>query len=484
MAGNNAPLKDKVVSGLVWIFGERILAQGVSFLVSIILARILMPEEYGIVALVLVFLNITDVFVSNGFGESLVQKQHATETDFSTVFYCSFAFSWLVYAVLFASAGWVADYYANKLLCPVLRVLALKIPLASVSSIQHAYVSKHMIFKKFFFSSLGGTLLSGGVGIAMALGGCGVWALVGQYLVNTMVDTVVLFLTVPWRPRRLFSAAAARQLIGYGWKLTAASLINTIYGELRSLIIGKKYSSADLAYYNRGNQFPSLVIANVDTSIGTVVFPAMAAVGSDAERLRAVGRRAMKTTSYIIFPLLTGLFVVAEPLVELLLTEKWLVCVPYLRFSCLYFLCQPIQTMNWQVIKTMGRSDLCLKLEMLKKGIGIAIILVTMNYGVTAIAAGNAAFAAVSMFINMLPNRRLIGYTIRQQFADLLPAALLSLAMGGVVYALGALPWPPLALLPLQIAAGGAVYLLGSVAFRLESFTYLFDILKRRLPAR
>ena len=203
MAENNAPLKDKVVSGLVWIFGERILAQGVSFLVSIVLARILMPEEYGIVALVLVFLNIADVFVSNGFGESLVQKQHATETDFSTVFYCSFVFSWLVYAVLFASAGWVADYYANELLCPVLRVLALKIPLASVSSIQHAYVSKHMIFKKFFFSSLGGTLLSGGVGIAMALGGCGVWALVGQYLVNTMVDTAVLFLTVPGRPGRL-----------------------------------------------------------------------------------------------------------------------------------------------------------------------------------------------------------------------------------------------------------------------------------------
>ena len=190
MAENNAPLKDKVVSGLVWIFGERILAQGVSFLVSIILARILMPEEYGIVALVLVFLNIADVFVSNGFGESLVQKQHATETDFSTVFYCSFAFSWLVYAVLFASAGWVADYYANELLCPVLRVLALKIPLASVSSIQHAYVSKHMILKKFFFSSLGGTLLSGGVGIAMALGGCGVWALGVEHLVYASSSSV------------------------------------------------------------------------------------------------------------------------------------------------------------------------------------------------------------------------------------------------------------------------------------------------------
>lgn len=481
MAGKNTPLKDKVMSGLIWTFGERILAQSVSFVVSILLARLLLPEEYGIVALVFVFINIANVFVSNGFGESLVQKKDADETDFSTVFYCSFLFSWGLYAVLFAGAGMIAAYYKNDLLCPVLRVLALKIPASSVSTIQHAYVSRHMIFKKFFFSTLGGTVVSGVLGILMALGGCGVWALVAQYLTNTVMDTVVLFLTVPWRPRLLFSLSSARSLIGYGWKLTAASLINTLYSELRSLVIGKKYTSADLAYYNRGNQFPSLVITNVDTAIGTVVFPAMATVKGDPARLKAVGRRAMKTTSYIVFPLLTGLFVVAEPLVRLLLTEKWLVCVPFLRFSCLYFLCQPMQTTNWQIIKTTGRSDLCLKLEVLKKAIGIGLIFLTMNYGVLAIAAGNAAFAVISMLINMVPNRKLIGYSIPQQLYDLLPAAALSLLMGGVVYMMTFLTLPDLAVLVLQVVVGASVYLLGSYLLRLDSFIYLLDIVKRRL---
>lgn len=484
MAEKNKSLKDKIMSGLIWTFGERILAQSVSFLVSILLARILMPEEYGIVSLVFVFINIANVFVSNGFGESLVQKKGADKTDFSTVFYCSFAFSWLLYGVLFFGAGPIASYYRNDLLCPVLRVLALKIPFSAVSTIQHAYVSKHMIFKKFFFSTLGGTVISGLLGIIMALKGYGVWALVAQYLANTLIDTIVLFVTVPWRPQLCFSVSSARRLVGYGWKLTAASLINTIYSELRSLIIGKKYSSADLAYYNRGNQFPSLIITNVDTAIGTVVFPAMATVNGDTAKLKMVGRRAMKTTSYLVFPLLTGLFVVAEPLVRILLTEKWLICVPFLRFSCVYFLCQPMQTTNWQIIKTMGRSDLCLKLELLKKSIGIGLIFLTMNCGVKAIAAGNAVFAVISMIINMIPNRKLIDYPIRQQFADLLPAGILSLVMGCVVYGFTFLGLSDFVTLILQVIMGVAVYLLGSYVFRLDSFNYLFDTLKRRFVAR
>lgn len=481
MAKKNSSLKDKVMSGLIWTFGERILAQGVSFILSIMLARILMPKEYGIIALVLVFINIANVFVSNGFGESLVQKKDATETDFSTIFYCSFVFSWFIYIVLFFGAGYVANYYGNTLLCPVLRVLALKIPISSVSTIQHAYVSKHMMFKKFFFSTLGGTLLSGIIGIIMAQNGFGVWALVAQYLVNTSVDTIVLFLTVPWRPRLLFSAESAKKLVGYGWKLTAASLLNTIYIELRSLVIGKKYSAADLAYYNRGNQFPSLIITNIDTAIGKVIFPAMSAVNGDMKKLKSLSRRAMKTTSYIIFPLLTGLFVVAEPLIKLLLTKKWLVCVPFLRLACLFYMCQPIQTTNWQIIKTAGRSDLCLKLEILKKIIGISIIFLSMNYGVMAIAAGNAAFGAISMLINMLPNRKLIGYSIKEQFLDLLPAIVLSGIMGVIVYSLTYLKQSDFVTLILQVVVGAGVYVLGSFVFKIESFTYLLGMIRGRI---
>ena len=312
-------IKTKVMSGLIWTFGERITAQVVSFVVSIVLARILMPEEYGTISMVLVFINIANVFVSNGLGEALVQKKESDDTDFSTIFYCSFILSCILYVVLFLVAPSLAKFYKNERLIWVLRVLAIKIPISAISTVQHAYVSKHMIFKKFFFSTLGGTLLSGVVGIAMAVYGFGVWALVFQYLMNTIIDTVVLFITVPWRPRMIFSIESARSLINYGWKLMAASLINTVYNELRSLVIGRVYTSADLAYYNKGNQIPNLIITNVDTAIGNVIFPAMVQENDNRERLKQISRRAMKTTSFLIFPMLTGLIFVARPLIICLL---------------------------------------------------------------------------------------------------------------------------------------------------------------------
>lgn len=477
-------LKSKVMSGLAWTFGERIIAQCVSFLVSIILARILMPEEYGVIAIILVFINLANVFVSNGFGESLVRKKDSNETDFSTIFYCSFVFSWVLYAVLFIAAPVIADFYKQETLVLLLRVLAIKIPISSISTVQHAYVSKHMIFKKFFFSTLGGTLVSGILGILMAYCRYGAWALVAQYLCNTIIDTVVLFITVPWRPRMLFSRKSAIQLIGYGWKLTASSLINELYTELRSLIIGRVYSSADLAYYNRGNQFPSLIITNVDTAIGKVVFPAMTKVAEEKQRIKQLGRRSMKTTSYIIFPVMIGLMAVSEPLVRLLLTEKWLVCVPFLQCSCIYYMCQPIQTTNWQIIKAVGRSDICLKLEILKKIIGVSIILLTMNFGVLAIAIGNAAFAVVSMFINIIPNRRLIGYSVAEQIKDILPPLVLSILMGIIVMYMRQIDAPTIIVLALQIIAGSVVYFIGSYLFKLDSFLYLLDMTKAFLKGK
>ena len=477
-------LKNKVMSGLIWTFGEQVLAQIFSFVISIILARILMPEEYGVIAIILIFINLANVFVTNGFGESLVRKTDSNENDFSTVFYCSFTFSIILYIVLFFASPYIASFYNQESLIPLLRVLALKLPIAAVNTIQHAYVSKHMIFKRFFFSSLGGTLASGAAGLFMAYSGFGAWALVAQYLVDTFVDTVVLFFTIPWKPKLLFDRNAAKTLIGYGWKLTASSFLNMLYSELRSLIIGRVYSSSDLAYYNRGNQFPSLIITNIDSTIGTVVFPAMTKVADEKARLKQVSRRALRTTSYLIFPLMIGLFVVAEPLVKFLLTEKWLFCVPFLQCSCIYYMCQPIQTTNWQIIKAVGRSDLCLKLEIIKKTIGVAIIIISMNYGVLYIAIGNALFAVISMIINVIPNRNLIGYSAWQQIKDLFPALSLSCIMGISVYFITLFELPVLVELVLQVITGGVVYLILSWLFKLDSFMYLVNIAKSFIKSR
>ena len=472
--------KEKVISGLVWTFGERILAQGVSFVLSIILARMLLPSEYGLIAMVMVFINIANVFTSTGFGEALVQKKNADDLDFSTVFVCTLTLSIIIYGALFVGAPYIARFYRVEGITLVLRILSLKIILSSVATVQHAYVQKHMMFRKFFFSTLGGTLFSGVLGILLAYIGAGVWALVVQYLTNTVIDILVLLFTVPWKPQLLFSFERAKSLMTFGWKLVLANLINAIYNELRSLIIGRSYSSADLAYYNKANQIPSLAITNIDTAIGNVVFPVMSTAESK-ERLKSIGRRAMKTTSYIIFPMMVGLIVVSKPLILILLTDKWESSILYMQILCLYWMTQPIQTTNWQIIKAVGRSDLCLKLEIAKKIIGIMLVLIAMKFGVFAIALSAAVFGMISMVINMIPNKKLIEYSIFEQILDIVPAFFASIIMGVGVHAISFFSLPIFIQIVAQIVVGCVLYIVISYLFQIEAFSYIVSIVRSKL---
>ena len=471
-------IKKKVFSGMIWAFGEQFAAQAVSFILSVILARLLMPDEYGTITMVLVFINIANVFVTNGFGEALVQRKNATDEDFTTVFYCSLAVVVFLYSVLYITAPLIATFYDSPELALVLRVLSLKLPIASINSIQRAYVQKNMQFKKFFFSTLGGTILSGVLGIFMAYKGFGVWALVAQYMSNSCVATIVMFFTVRWKPKLIFCKSSAKELIKYAWKLTAASLINTVYNELRSLIIGKKYSSSDLAYYNKGNHIPSLAITNINSAISTVIFPAMSQCNNAPNRLKAITRRSMKVAAFVIFPVMGGIIGVGESLIRLLLTEKWIPCVPYLYMACMYWACQPVQTANWQVIKAMGRSDLALRLEIYKKVIGFLLVFVSIPFGVEAIAASNVLFAIISMLINIIPNKRLINYSIREQMLDLAPSFISSVVMCLVVLEVGNIVLPDIVLIPVQVAIGIGIYVFCSVLLRNDSFSYILDILK------
>lgn len=471
-------IKKKVFSGMIWAFGEQFAAQAVSFILSVILARLLMPDEYGTITMVLVFINIANVFVTNGFGEALVQRKNATDEDFTTVFYCSLAVAVFLYSVLYITAPLIAAFYDSPELALVLRVLSLKLPIASINSIQRAYVQKNMQFKKFFFSTLGGTILSGVLGIFMAYKGFGVWALVAQYMSNSCVATIVMFFTVRWKPKLIFCKSSAKELIKYAWKLTAASLINTVYNELRSLIIGKKYSSSDLAYYNKGNHIPSLAITNINSAISTVIFPAMSQCNNAPNRLKAITRRSMKVAAFVIFPVMGGIIGVGESLIRLLLTEKWIPCVPYLYMACMYWACQPVQTANWQVIKAMGRSDLALRLEIYKKVIGFLLVFVSIPFGVEAIAASNVLFAIISMLINIIPNKRLINYSIREQMLDLAPSFISSVVMCLVVLEVGNIVLPDIVLIPVQVAIGIGIYVFCSVLLRNDSFSYILDILK------
>lgn len=470
-----------VVSGLIWSFGERITAQLVTFFITILLARVLTPEDYGAVSLILVFVTLANVFVSNGFGESLIQKRNATESDFSTIFWCSFSFSILLYILIFISSPYIADFYGNNMLSPLTRVLALKIPISSISTIQQAYVSKHMQFKKLFFSTLGGTIISGVVGMIMAYNGFGPWAVVFQYLTNTTINTIVLLFTVPWRPHLDFDITSAKRLMNFGWKMTLSSFINSAYGEIRSLIIGKIYSSGDLAQYKRGQQFPQLFITNINTAVSSVIFPTMSMVNNNMMDVKRLTRRSMAVTAYVIFPMMVGLGIISEPLVLFLLTEKWLPCVPYLQLACISFGLQPIQTANCQAIKAIGRTDVYLVTEILKKTIGIGLLLGFMHRSVIAVAITDVIAICISAVISMVPNKRLINYGLLEQIKDLFPSIILSFVMGLAIYPIGKFPLPNIAIIVIQILVGILIYISLSLLSRNDSLHYLINILKSKI---
>lgn len=473
---------NSVFSGLGWTFGERFFAQGVTFIVSIIIARILNPEEYGIISLVLVFINLANVFVENGFGESLIQKQGTTKEDFSTIFWCTFIFSVILYIILFFSAPFVAIFYNDGQIILIIRVLSLKLIFASINTIQRAYVSKYLQFKKFFFSTLGSTLLSGIVGVILAYTGCGVWALVVQYLVNSAVSTMIMLITVNWHPKFVFEKKEALKLLSYSWKVTSGAFINSLYIELRSLIIGKVYGAADLAYYNKGNQFPNFMITNINSAVSTVFFPVMARMQNNIFELKYFARKTIKTSSYIIFPIAAGLISVSEVLIKVLLTDKWLPCVIYIQILSIFYAVQPLQSINWQILKAVGRSDLCLKLEIIKKIIGFFLIFATMFISVEALAWSTALFAIISMIINMIPNKKIIGYSLLEQIIDVLPSLFLSIFMGVIVLALDCLSMiPALLLLIIKIMIGIIFYLGMSYILKLESLYTILDAVKSNL---
>ena len=366
--GNVMPEEsNSVISGFIWRFAERCGAQGVSFLVSIILARILEPEVYGKISIILVITTILQVFVDSGLGNALIQKKDADDVDFSSVFYFNIAVCTLLYLLVFITAPVIAEFYNDGSLVPVIRVLSLTLIISGIKNVQQAYVSRTMQFRRFFFATLGGTIGAAVIGIAMAYMGLGVWALVGQQLFNATVDTIILWMTVKWKPKLIFSFKRLKELLSFGWKLLVSSLLDTVYNNIRQLIIGKMYSTSDLAYYNRGKQFPDLLITNINSSIDSVLLPTMSKEQDDKTRVKAMTRRAIKTSTYIMAPLMMGLAFCGYPIVRLILTDKWSACVPYMQIFCVTSMFYPIHTANLNAIKAMGRSDYYLKLEVIKK---------------------------------------------------------------------------------------------------------------------
>lgn len=483
MKGNDDK-KRKIFTGFFWRFAESCGAQGVSFIVSIVLARLLAPDVYGSVSLVTVFITICRVFVDSGMGNALIRKKDADDLDFSTVFYFNMALCLVIYLMVFIAAPWIARFYHLPELTAVIRVLGLVILISGIKNVQQAYVSRNMLFQHFFKATLAGTAGAAVAGIMLAYLGAGIWALVVQQLLNTAVDTLILWLTVTCRPRKMFSWVRLRQLYAYGWKMLAAALLDTIYNNIRQMIIGKLYFSEELAYYNRGRQFPELIISNVNTSIDSVLLPAMADVQEHTDRVREMTRRSIQTGVYIMAPLLVGIMVMAPVIVDLVLTDKWRPCIPYMRIFCVTYLFYPVHTANLNAVKALGRSDIVLKLEVVKKLVGLILLFSTMWSGVMAMAYSMLAGSVLCQIINAWPNRKLLNYSYMEQLKDILPAILLACGMGAAVWGISFLHLAVLHKCVIQIAAGTVCYLSGSVFLKMNAFYYLWETLQQLLQMK
>lgn len=470
--------KSSVLSNFIWRFAERCGAQFVTVIVSIVLARILSPKDYGQIALITVFTTIMQVFVDSGLGLALIQKKDADELDFSSVFYFNFAVCLISYAFMFATAPYIAAFYKDTSLTPIIRVISLTIVISGVKGIQQSYVSRNMLFKLFFFSTLGGTIFSAFLGIGLAYAGFGVWAIVAQQLSNTAIDTLILWINVKWRPKKMFSWNRLKSLLSFGWKMLVSSLLDTVYNNIRSLIIGKMYSSADLAYYNQGKQFPHTIVNNINSSIDSVLLPSMSSAQDDRTRVKSMTRRSIKTSTYIMAPMMMGLAFCAEPIVQLVLTDKWLPCVPFLRIFCITYMFYPIHTANLNAIKAMGRSDYFLKLEIAKKTVGMTLLISTVWFGVMAMAYSLLLGTLFGMIINSWPNKKLLNYSYFEQMKDILPGIAIAFVMGCCVKVVELLHVSAAATLMIQIPLGAVIYVGASAFFHLESFEYLIEMVK------
>jgi O-antigen/teichoic acid export membrane protein len=432
----------------------------------------------------MVFISLARVFVQSGFNTALIQNKESDEVDFSSVFYLSLFVAALLYILIYFTAPFIADFYRDPILIPVLRVLSLTLFFGAFNSIQNAYVARNMMFKKLFYSSVGAILVSGIAGIIAAFMGLGVWALVIQQLLNQISITIIMWFTVKWRPTLIFSFKRVKILFSFSWKLLASSLLNVLYLDIRTLIIGRIYTPSVLGYYNRGQQFPKVIVSNINGSIQSVMLPTLSAHQDDTKRVKELMRRAIKTSSFMIFPMMIGMTVVAEPLVKIVLTDKWLPAVPFLQIFCISYALMPIHTANLQAINAMGRSDIFLRLEVIKKIIGLIILGISLQFGVYAIALGQVFGGIISTFINAYPNKELLDYSYKEQWIDIMPSLLLAIAMGILVYLLSYISLKTYQLLMLQIIVGIVVYLGLAKLFKIESFKYLYktviDLIKKR----
>ena len=474
-------LKQKTISGVSWSFVEQILTRGVNFVIGIILARLLSPTDYGLLGMLGLFIAISQLFIDGGLTSALIRTKNPSEKDFSTVYMINLTLSVLFYAILFFSAPFVADFYEQPLLKPLMRVVALLLIIGSFSSVQSTLLTIRVDFRTKSYISIVAAIVSGTVGIVCAYNGMGVWALVSQTLSSAVLSCILTLVFVHWFPKFVFSKESFKRLFSYSSKLLMASCISVIYDNLYPMVIGKRFSAADVGQYSRAGQFPGVANDMIVHTLNRVAFPILSQVQDDDERLLRVYDKYIQLTCFAIFPIMMGLCGCAKPFVLFLLTDKWLDCVPLMQILCFSKLLNGVTIINLNLLYVKGRSDLVLRLEVIKKTIAFAILFISMLFDLKAMCYGLVIYSVIAAYLNSYYTDRILSYSFWQQIKSILPYFLVSLIILGETFLMSELIQNSLVSLLVSFLLGAITYLSVTGLFRLYAFRETIDLLKSKL---
>jgi len=469
-------LKPRTIHALSWSFLESIGLQSVRFVIGIVLARLLLPEQFGLIAMLMIFMAVAQSFLDSGFGAALIQKRDITQLDTCSIFYFNIVVGLLAAVLLCIVAPWIAAFYNQPVLTPLTQALSLTILINAFGLIQNTILTKQIDFKTQTKVSLIAAILSGIIGITMAIEGFGVWSLVAQQVSSSCFRTISLWLFSPWRPSFIFSFKSLREMFGFGSRLLASGLLNQIFENIYLVAIGKLFSAADLGFFTRAQTFQAVPSHTLGHMVGRVTFPVFSTIQDDQARLKKGFQKALTTMVLINFPMMIGLAIIARPLVLMLLTEKWAECIPYLQLLCIAGLLYPVHVINLNLLQALGRSDLFLRLEIIKKVLIVINIAITWRWGIIAMIYGMMVTSVIAYYLNSYYTGVLIGYSIWEQLRDMYSYLIMALLMGMAVYTIGVLPFPNhWSMLLVEIAIGIIIYISLCRLFRLSAFMEIWQ---------
>jgi teichuronic acid exporter len=473
-------LRQKTLSGLKWSAFDRVLSQGINFIIALIIARILKPSDYGVVGMLAIFLSLSQVFIDGGFGASIVKKQGRTDADFSTVFYYNILTGFIFYALLFLLAPFISEFYHTPILVPVTRILGLNILINAFGSVQKTRLTIQVDFKTQAKISIIALVISGTAGIFAAIRGYGVWALVFQSLISSFITTFLLWVFIKWRPKFLFSRSSFRELFGFGSKLMLSGLIDSIYSNIYQLVIGKHYSASDLGFYSRANGMAQMPANNANVIIQRVTFPVLSEIQDESARLSWNYRRVLKMSVFMLFPIMTIMIALGDPLIRILLTDKWIPSLPLFQILCISYMFYPVQSLNLNLLKVKGRSDLFLKLEIVKKSLLSIVLIISFPLGIKAICIGAVITSVMALAINSFYTGKILNIGFYRQMKDISPVFLIS-SIGGLTAYLPSLFFDNVLIrIILGGLAGLIVYIAGSYFLQREELNTIIEIIQKK----